>query len=196
MPQVAIRARRRIAFRLLPFAFLLYVIAYIDRINVSFANLRMSGDLGFSDRVYALGVAAFYLSYILFEIPGAIIAHRWSPQKWLARILISWGVVTSLTGFIQTTGQFYTARFLLGAAEASFVPAMLVYLTRWFSLHDRSRAIACLFAALPVASLIGSPLAGVLLGGSVAGTRWLALAVHFGGPSRCRIRNYHTGLLD
>jgi len=142
-------ARRRIAFRLLPFAFLLYVIAYIDRINVSFANLRMSGDLGFSDRVHALGVAAFYLSYILFEIPGAIIAHRWSPQKWLARILISWGVVTSLTGFIQTTGQFYTARFLLGAAEASFVPAMLVHLTRWFSLHDRSQAIACLFAALP-----------------------------------------------
>ena len=176
MPEVAIRARRRIASRLLPFVFLLYVIAYVDRINVSFANLRMSADLGFSDRVYGLGVGAFYLSYILLEIPGAIIAQRWSPQKWIARIMISWGVVTSLTGFIQNTGQFYTARFLLGAAEASFVPAMLVYLTRWFSLRDRSRAIACLFAALPVASLIGSPLAGMLLGvqwAGFAGWRWL-----------------------
>src|SRR5215469_7750634 len=171
-----IRARRRIAFRLLPFVFLLYVIAYVDRINVSFANLRMSADLGFSDRVYGLGVGAFYLSYILLEIPGAIIAQRWSPQKWIARIMISWGVITILTGFIQNVGQFYAARFLLGAAEASFVPAMLVYLTRWFPLCDRSRAIACLFAALPVASLIGSPLAGLLLGVhwlGFSGWRWL-----------------------
>ena len=145
---VATRARQRIGLRLLPFVFFLYVIAYIDRVNVSFANLRMSADLGFSDRVYALGVGAFYLSYIVLEIPGAIIAERWSPRKWIARIMISWGLVTILTGFIQNTGQFYAARFLLGAAEASFVPAVLVYLTRWFSLRDRSRAIACLFAAL------------------------------------------------
>ncbi len=174
--EVAIRARRRIALQLLPFVFLLYVIAYVDRINVSFANLRMSADLGIGDRVYGLGVGAFYLSYILLEIPGAIIAQRWSPQKWIARIMISWGVVTSLMGFIHNTGQFFAARFLLGAAEASFVPAVLVYLTRWFSLRDRSRAIACLFAALPVASLIGSPLAGMLLGvrwAGLAGWRWL-----------------------
>jgi len=173
---VATRARRRIGFRLLPFVFFLYVIAYIDRVNVSFANLRMSTDLGFSDRVYALGVGAFYLSYIVLEIPGAIIAERWSQRKWIARIMISWGLVTILTGFIQNTGQFYAARFLLGAAEASFVPAVLVYLTRWFSLRDRSRAIACLFAALPVASLIGAPLAGLLLGVrwmGFAGWRWL-----------------------
>jgi sugar phosphate permease len=174
--EVAIRARRRIAFRLLPFVFLLYVIAYVDRVNVSFATLRMSADLGFSDQIYGLGVGVFYLSYILLEIPGAIIAERWSPRKWIARIMISWGVVTILTGFIQNAGQFYAARFLLGAAEASFVPAMLVYLTRWFSVRDRSRAIACLFAALPVASLIGSPLAGSLLGVhwlGFAGWRWL-----------------------
>jgi len=171
-----IRARRRIAFRLLPFVFLLYVIAYVDRVNVSFATLRMSGDLGFSDQVYGLGVGFFYLSYIFLEIPGAIIAERWSPRKWIARIMISWGVITILTGFIQNVGQFYAARFLLGAAEASFVPAMLVYLTRWFPLCDRSRAIACLFAALPVASLIGSPLAGLLLGVhwlGFSGWRWL-----------------------
>src|SRR5215470_10661332 len=173
---VAIRARRRIALRLLPFVFLVYVVNYLDRINVSFANLKMSGDLGFSDRVYGLGVGFFYISYVLLEIPGAIIAERWSPRKWIARIMISWGIVTVLTGFIQNTTQFYLARFLLGAAEASFLPAMIVYLTRWFSLRDRSRACACLFAALPVASLIGSPLAGLILGVhwfGVTGWRWL-----------------------
>jgi MFS transporter, ACS family, tartrate transporter len=174
--EFATQARRRIAVRLLPFVFLLYVVNYIDRINVSFANLRMSADLGFSDRVYGLGVGFFYLSYILLEIPGAIIAERWSPRRWLARIMITWGAVTALTGLIQTVPQFYLARFLLGAAEASFLPAILVYLTRWFSLRDRSRASACLFAALPVASLVGSPLAGVLLGVQwlgLVGWRWL-----------------------
>lgn len=174
--EVGIRARRRIACRLLPFVFLLFVIAYIDRINVSFASLKMSTDLGFSDRVYGLGVGVFYISYILLEIPGALIAERWSPRKWVGRILISWGAVTVLTGFINNSGQFYIARFFLGAAEASFVPTMIVYLTRWFSARDRSRAIACLFAAIPAASLIGSPLAGMLLGvhwHGLAGWRWL-----------------------
>src|SRR5262249_18248309 len=173
---VAMRARRRTALRLLPFVFLLYVVNYIDRINVSFANLKMSADLGFSDRVYGLGVSFFYISYILLEIPGAIIAERWSPRKWIARIMISWGIITVLTGFIQNAPQFYLARFLLGAAEASFVPAMIVYLTRWFPLRDRGRACACLFAALPVASLIGSPLAGVILQfhwPHLTGWRWL-----------------------
>lgn len=116
------RARRRIAYRLLPFVFLIYVVNYIDRVNVSFANLRMSADLGFSDRVYGLGVGMFYLTYVLFEIPGAVIAERWSARKWIARIMISWGIVTALTGFVHTAGQFYMARFLLGAAESSFFP--------------------------------------------------------------------------
>jgi ACS family tartrate transporter-like MFS transporter len=174
--EVGVRARRHIATRMLPFVFLLYVVAYIDRVNVSFATLKMSVDLDFSDRVYGLGVGIFYVGYILLEIPGAIIAERWSPRKWIARIMITWGAVTVLTGFIQSTAQFYTVRFLLGAAEASFVPAMLVCLTRWFSLRDRSRAIACLFAALPVASLIGAPLAGSMLSihwHELAGWRWL-----------------------
>src|SRR5882672_11800092 len=114
------RARRRVAFRLLPFVFLLYVVNFIDRVNVSFANLRMSADLGFSDRVYGLGVGMFYLTYVLLEIPGAIIVERWSARKWVARIMISWGVVTILTAFVHTAGQFYAARFFLGLAEASF----------------------------------------------------------------------------
>jgi ACS family tartrate transporter-like MFS transporter len=170
------RTRRRVAFRLLPFVFLLYIVNYIDRVNVSFANLRMSADLGFSDRVYGLGIGMFYITYVLFEIPGAVIVERWSARKWIARIMISWGIVTILTGFVHTATQFYAARFLLGAAESSFFPGMIVYLTHWFCARDRSRAIACLYAANPAAALIGSPLAGWLLGvhwQSLAGWRWL-----------------------
>src|ERR1700716_2280856 len=107
------RAGRRIAYRLLPFVFLIYVVNYIDRVNVSFANLRMSADLGFSDRVYGLGVGMFYISYVLFEIPGAIIVERWSARKWIARIMISWGLVTTLTAFVHNAKEFYAARFLV-----------------------------------------------------------------------------------
>ena len=176
LPDVGVRARRRVAYRLLPFVFLICVVNYIDRVNVSFANLRMSADLGFSDRVYGLGVGIFYLTYVLFEIPGAIVVERWSARKWIARIMISWGVVTTLTGFVHSVGQFYAARFFLGVAEASFFPGMVVYLTHWFCSRDRGRAIACLFSAIPAASLIGSPLAGWLLGvhwWQLAGWRWL-----------------------
>ena len=142
--KVGVRARRRVAGRLLPFVFLIYIVNYIDRVNVSFANLRMSTDLGFTDRVYGLGVGVFYVTYVLFEIPGAIIVERWSARKWIARIMISWGIVTILTGFVRTVGEFYMARFFLGLAEASFFPGMIVYLTHWFRLSERSRALlAC-----------------------------------------------------
>jgi MFS transporter, ACS family, tartrate transporter len=170
------RARRRIAYRLLPFVFLIYIVNYIDRVNVSFANLRMSADLGFSDRAYGFGVAIFYVSYGLFEIPGAIIVERWSARKWIARIMVSWGLITILTGFVHSAQQFYTARFFLGVAESSFFPGMIVYLTHWFRQRERSRAIACLYSAVPAASLVGSPVAGWLLGvhwWRLAGWRWL-----------------------
>ena len=173
---VSQRARRRVAYRLLPFVFLLYVINYIDRVNVSLANLRMSADLGFSDRVYGLGVGILYVTYVLFEIPGAIIVERWSARKWIARIMISWGIVTILTGFVHSTAQFYAARFFLGVAESSFFPGMIVYLTHWFCARDRSKAVACLYTANPAATLIGAPLAGWLLSvhwQAVAGWRWL-----------------------
>jgi ACS family tartrate transporter-like MFS transporter len=170
LPEIGVRARQRVALRLLPFVFLLYIVNYIDRVNVSFANLRMSADLGFSDRVYGLGVGMFYVTYVMFEIPGAILVERWSARKWIARIMISWGVITILTGFVHSASQFYVARFFLGAAESSFFPGMIVYLTHWFCARDRGRAIACLYAAVPTAALIGSPVAGWLLG-----TRWLNL---------------------
>jgi len=123
LSDVGQRARRRIAYRLLPFVFLIYVVNYIDRVNVSLANLRMSADLGFSDRVYGLGVGMFYITYVLFEIPGAVIVERWSARKWIARIMISWGIVTILTGFVHTATQFYAARFFLGLLNPVFSPA-------------------------------------------------------------------------
>jgi ACS family tartrate transporter-like MFS transporter len=174
--EAGLRARRRVAYRLLPFVFLLYVVNYIDRVNVSFASLRMNSDLGLSDRAYGLGVGMFYLTYVLFEIPGALMVERWSARKWIARIMVSWGAVTIATGFIHTTSQFYLARFFLGLAEASFFPGMIVYLTHWFTARDRCRALAFLYSAVPAASLVGAPVAGWLLGAnwlSLAGWRWL-----------------------
>ena len=174
--EVGIRARRRIALRLLPFVFLMYVVNFLDRVNVAYANLHMSSDLGLSDRAFGLGVGMFYVTYVLFEIPGAIIVERWSARKWIARIMISWGVITILLGFVHSAGQFYAARFFLGAAESSFFPGVIVYLTHWFRLRERCWAIACLYSAIPTGSLIGSPLAGWLLGVHwlhLAGWRWL-----------------------
>src|SRR4030088_15743 len=150
LPEVGVRARRRIAYRLLPFVFLIYVVNYIDRVNVSFATLGMSADLGFSDRVYGLGVGVFYITYVLFEVPGAIIVERWSARKWIARIMISWGIVTMLTGFVHTAGGVYVARFFFSRTFCS----------GW---RGGAGAFVCLYAAFPAASLIGSPLAGWLL---------------------------------
>jgi len=113
MSDLGRRARSRIAVRLLPFVFLMYVICYVDRTNVSFANLRMSVELGFSDRVYGLGVGMFFIGYVFLEIPGALIVERWSARKWLARIMISWGIATVFSAFVRTPAQFYTARFSL-----------------------------------------------------------------------------------
>jgi MFS transporter, ACS family, tartrate transporter len=168
--------RRRISVRLLPFVFLLYVISYMDRVNVSFANLRMSADLRFSDRIFGLGAGIFFVGYILFEIPGAVIVERWSARKWMYRIMISWGIVTVVTAFVRTAHQFYAVRFVLGVAEGSFFPGMIVYLTHWFRLSDRAKAIASLMAAVPAASVLGSLLAGWLLSirwFGMAGWRWL-----------------------
>jgi ACS family tartrate transporter-like MFS transporter len=178
IPDVGVRTRRRIAWRLLPFIFLLYLVAYLDRANVSFAALKMNLDLGFSDRVYGLGIAMFFVGYVLFEVPGAIIVERWSARKWTARIMISWGLASILSGLVHRPGQFYAARFFLGMAEASFFPGMIVYLTHWIRISERGRAVAILYAAIPSSAIIGSPLAGWLLGvgwRGMVGWRWLFL---------------------
>src|SRR5215472_209661 len=173
---VATRARRRIAIRLLPFVMLMYLVCLIDRNNVAFANLRMSADLGLADRIYGLGVGMFFIGYVLFEVPGAIIVERWSARKWLARILISWGLITILNGFIHTAGQFYMVRLLVGISEASFAPGLIVYLTHWFRESDRAKAFGFFLMGGPAASSAGGIIAAWLLRVrwmGFVGWRWL-----------------------
>jgi sugar phosphate permease len=174
--EVAQRARHRIGRRLLPFLFLLYVIAFLDRMNVGAAALQMPHDLGFSEGVIGMGAGIFFLGYFLLEIPGALIVERWSARRWIARIMISWGVLTVFMAFIHTSRQFYVVRFLVGAAEAGFLPGVIIYLTHWFRYQDRAKAVAFFYAANPLSYVIGSPLAGLLLGLSwlgLRGWRWL-----------------------
>lgn len=170
------RAIRKARRRILPYLFILYVIAYIDRVNVAFAKQAMSADLGFSEAVFALGASLFFLGYFLLEIPGALIVERWSARKWIARILISWGACTVLIGFADTAREFYFARFLLGAAEAGFFPGVIVYLTHWFPLRYRSRAMSAFILAVPLSFVFGAPLSGLLLRVDwlgVEGWRWV-----------------------
>lgn len=176
LSEVGRRARRRIALRLLPLVFVMYIIAYVDRANVSFANLRMSVDLGFSDRIYGLGVGMFFLGYVIFEVPGAIIVERWSARKWLARIMVTWGLATVLMAFVHTAIEFYAVRLLVGVAEASFFPGIIVYLTHWFRQSDRAKAIAFFYAAVPAGTVVGSLAASWLLSvhwRGIAGWRWI-----------------------
>src|SRR4029453_16977876 len=139
---VARNARRKAAWRILPLLFFLYVIAYLDRANVGFAKLRMQKDLEFSETVFGVGVALFFVGYMFLEIPGALLVEHWSARKWFARILVSWGMCSMAMALVETPAQFYVARFLLGLAEAGFFPGVIVYFTHWFPRKDRARPMA------------------------------------------------------
>ena len=170
------QTNRRITQRLVPFLFLLYIIAFIDRTNVAAAALEMPHDLGFSDKVIGLGSGIFFFGYMLLQIPGALIAERLSVRRWIATVMVAWGVLTIAMSFIHTASEFYAVRFLVGVAEAGFFPAVVVYLTHWFRSADRAKALAGFYAAMPLSFVVGSPLAGVLLKISwlgVHGWRWL-----------------------
>lgn len=158
------RARRKAYFRLIPLLFVSYVIAYIDRVNVSWVQLTIAKDLpAFTTPVISLGASLFFIGYFLLEIPGTLIVERWSARRWISRIMISWGIVASLTAFVTTPMQFYVSRFLLGLAEAGFFPGVIVFLTRWFIRQDRARAFALFLMATPVAQVISPVLSGALL---------------------------------
>jgi len=174
LSDIAASARRRIARRLLPFVFLLYIIAFLDRVNVAYAALQMTRALGFSAEVFGFGAGIFFVGYFLLEIPGALLVEKWSAKAWIARILISWGMVTVLVAFVKTAHQFYWVRFFLGMAEAGFFPGIIVYLTHWFRSEDRAKAVALFAAAVPVSNIIGSPLAGLILGFR-GGVHWWGL---------------------
>ena len=171
-------ARSRIAWRLLPFLFLLYVANYLDRTNIAYATLGMKGDLGLNDSVFGTASGIFFIGYFALQIPGALLVERWSARLLLASTLITWGALTTLTGFVHTPHQLYGARFLLGAAEAGFFPGVIVYLSHWFIYQDRAKAIARFMSAIPIAYILGGPLAGAILGINWLGTpgwRWLFL---------------------
>jgi ACS family tartrate transporter-like MFS transporter len=169
-------ARHRIALRLLPFVFVLYITNYLDRTSVAYAAIGMARDLGFNDRVFGMGIGIFFLSYVALQIPGALLVERWSARGMICATMIVWGSLTALTALVHTPVQLYLARFVLGAAEAGFFPGVIVYLSHWFIQEDRAKATSNFMAAIPLSLIIGSPVAGWILGHnwfSVQGWRWL-----------------------
>jgi ACS family tartrate transporter-like MFS transporter len=151
-------AIRKASRRLLPLLFCLYIVAYLDRVNVAFAKQSLSADLGFNDEVFGFGAGIFFVGYFLLEIPGALIAEHWSARLWMSRILFTWGALAMAEGFVRTASQFYVVRFLLGLAEAGFFPAALVYLSHWFPASARARALSGFILAVPLSFVIGAPL--------------------------------------
>lgn len=156
-------AYRKIAFRLMPFLMLCYFCAYLDRVNVGFAKLQMMNDLQFSEAVYGLGAGIFFLGYFLCEVPSNIVLHKVGARRWIARIMITWGILSGCFAFVQTEWQFYTLRFLLGVAEAGLAPGLLLYLTYWFPSYRRARMTVLWFIAIPISGMIGGPISGLIM---------------------------------
>jgi MFS transporter, ACS family, tartrate transporter len=174
--QLGAHTRRQIAARLLPFLFLLYVANYIDRTNLAYAALGMTRDLGFTDRIIGLGVGIFFVTYVAGQTPGALLVERWSARRMIGTSMIAWGLLTMLTAEVRVPAQLYLVRLGLGTAEAGFFPGVVVYLSHWFIREDRAKASSNFMAAIPVSFVIGSPVAGWILGHiwfGHAGWRWL-----------------------
>jgi ACS family tartrate transporter-like MFS transporter len=165
-------------WRLMPFLFLLYIVAYLDRINVSFAFLQMRGELGLSDRAYGRAAGMFFAGYFFFQLPSNLVLEKFGVRKWISGLMIVWGVISCLMIFIRGPISFYGMRFLLGAAEAGFFPGMILYMKRWFPANARARAVAWFMTANPLAGIVGSPISGALLGLSgkgLSGWQWMFL---------------------
>jgi MFS family permease len=158
------RIMRRVTWRLIPFLILCYFVAYLDRVNLSFASLEMNADLGITPSQYGLGAGLFFLTYFLCEIPSNLLLQRFGATRWIARIMVSWGLCAMGMAFIDGPTSFYIVRLLLGAAEAGFYPGVLFFLTLWFPVAYRSRMLGMFIAAIPISGILGSPLSGALLG--------------------------------
>jgi D-galactonate transporter len=154
---------RKVAWRLSPLLLICYVVAYLDRVNVGFAKLQMSADLGLSDAVYGFGAGIFFLGYFIFEIPSNLILHKVGARVWIARIMITWGIISALTMFITTPTMFYVMRFLLGVAEAGFFPGIILYLTYWFPAQRRGRMTTLFMTAIALSGVIGGPVSGWIM---------------------------------
>jgi MFS transporter, ACS family, tartrate transporter len=178
-PDIASVTLRKVTLRLIPFLFLLYIVAWLDRVNVGFAALQMNADLGFSSAAFGFGSGVFFVGYCLFEVPSNLVLHRVGARRWISRIMISWGAISAAMMFVRTTPTFYVLRFLLGAAEAGFFPGVVYYLSYWYPEGQRARAISAFMTAVPVSGVIGGPLSGALLTLNglfgLAGWQWLFL---------------------
>ncbi|MGA7780064.1 MAG: MFS transporter [Paraburkholderia sp.] len=168
------------AWRLVPFLFLCYLSAYLDRINVAFAKLQMLNDLGFNEAIYGFGASVFFIGYLLFEVPSNLLLLKVGPRRWIARIMVTWGFISAGMMFVKTPAMFYVMRFMLGVAEAGFFPAIVLYLTYWFPSSRRSKVTALFMTGIPMSGVIGGPLSGWLmttLAGAhgMAGWQWLFL---------------------
>ncbi|MDR5760281.1 MFS transporter [Caballeronia sp. LZ035] len=178
----------KVGRRLIPFLMLCYLGAYLDRVNVGFAKLQMLNDLRFSETIYGIGAGIFFLGYFLFEVPSNLILHRVGARKWLARIMLTWAVISASFVFVQTPTQFYALRFLLGVAEAGFAPGVILYLTYWFPAARRAKALSLFFMAIPLAGMVGGPLSGYIMHAfqgahGLAGWKWLFMLEAL--PSLC-----------
>lgn len=175
--RTATRIIRKLQIRLIPFLFLLYVVAMVDRINIGFASLTMNGDLGISGEQYGLAFGIFFPGYFLFEIPSNLLLHKIGARVWVARILLSWGLVAALTGLVETVHQLYLARFLLGLAEAGYFPGIALYITYWFRQSEQARVLALFLTGYPVTSILGAPISTFILDHAhwlgIASWRWL-----------------------
>jgi D-galactonate transporter len=158
------RTIARVTMRLVPFLIVCYFVAYLDRVNVGFAALTMNKDLGISATAYGFGAGVFFLSYFMFEVPSNLFLERFGARKWIARIMLSWGVLSGATAFVTGETSFFVVRFLLGIAEAGFFPGIIFYLTLWFPAAYRARIIGYFMAAIPLSSVLGAPVSGYLLG--------------------------------
>jgi MFS transporter, ACS family, tartrate transporter len=178
-PDPGATAIARISRRLIPFLFLLYILNFLDRVNVGFAALEMNRDLGFGPAVYGFGAGVFFLGYCLFEVPSNLVLYKAGARRWIARIMVSWGLAASATILVHTAWSFYFLRFLLGVAEAGFFPGIIFYLTYWYPARERARAYAWFLAAIPISGVIGGPISGALLGLDgllgMQGWQWLFL---------------------
>lgn len=154
---------RKISWRIVPFVMFAYFIAFFDRINIGFAALTMNQDLGFSSTVFGIGAGMFFIGYFLTDIPSNVILQKVGPRIWLARIMVSWGIIAACMMFVETSTGFYVLRFLLGVSEAGFFSGIILYLSTWFPIKRRAQVIAFFMAAAPISSMIGSPLAGTIL---------------------------------
>jgi ACS family tartrate transporter-like MFS transporter len=170
---------QNLRLRILPFVFLLFIIAQLDRNNIGFAALTMNRELAITSQQFGLIFGIFFFGYFIFEIPSNLLLHKIGARVWIARILISWGIVATLTGFVHTVHQLYILRFLLGLAEAGYFPGIVLYLTCWFPQREQARAFALLVAANPVMTILGYPVSGLILDHvhwlGVSSWRWLLI---------------------